>query len=154
LVTGCGVNSATWDATWRAYLVDNLSIMVNELWQIGVTEVFANGSFVEEKDHPGDIDGYFECDLSYLASRQLHRDLNSLDPYKIWTWNWSMRRPHPDSTKDQLPMWHQYRVELYPHVPGLSSGIPDEFGHPQEFPAAFRKTRTFHRPKGIVKIIR
>jgi hypothetical protein len=134
--------------------VDNLSIMVDELWQTGVTEIFANGSFVEEKDHPGDIDGYFECDLSYLASRQLHRDLNTLDPYKIWTWDWATRRPHPDSTKDQLPMWHQYRVELYPHVSGLSSGIPDEFGHPQEFPAAFRTTRTFHHQKGIVKIVR
>ena len=29
--------------------------------------------------------------------------------------------PEPDQR--QLPMWHRYRVELYPHYPGLLSGI-------------------------------
>ena len=32
------------------------------------TEVFADGSFVEEKDHPNDIDGYFVCSLTDLSS--------------------------------------------------------------------------------------
>ena len=44
-------------------------------------------------------------------------------------------------------MWHQYRVDLYPHVPGLLSGILDEFGHEQEFPSAFRKTRVPISPR-------
>lgn len=48
-------------------------------------------------------------------------------------------------------MWHHYRCELFPHF-GQDSGIVDEFGHSQEFPAAFRKTR-LHQPKGIVRIV-
>jgi hypothetical protein len=50
-------------------------------------------------------------------------------------------------------MWRKYHVDLFPHYAGLSSGIPDEFGHPQEFPAAFRKTRITYRSKGIIRII-
>jgi hypothetical protein len=44
-VTGAGVASETWDATWRASLVANLEIMTGELWQVGISEVFADGSF-------------------------------------------------------------------------------------------------------------
>jgi hypothetical protein len=39
--------------------------------------------------------------------------------------------------KKQLPMWHQYRVELCPHLPGLVAGH-DDHGKPLEFPAFFR----------------
>ena len=51
-------------------------------------------------------------------------------------------------------MWHQYRVELYPHVPGLGigSGILDKFGNELEFPSAFRQCRRNGKPRGIVKI--
>lgn len=119
---------------------------------MGINDVFADGSFVEEKDHPNDIDGYFVCDLRYFASGQLQRDLNVIDPYKIWTWDRWSRRPDPNSTKRQLPMWHQYRIELYPHFGNLS-GIRDQFGNDLEFPAAFRLSRNAYKPKGIVKII-
>jgi hypothetical protein len=68
LVTGTGGGSPTWDAPWREFLVNNLQIMTEQLWNVGVTEVFADGSFVEEKDHPNDIDGYFACSLQALAS--------------------------------------------------------------------------------------
>nr|WP_018921998.1 hypothetical protein [Salsuginibacillus kocurii] len=79
--------------------------------------------------------------------------LDALDPYKIWTWDSNSRKPYKGFTKKQLPMWHRYRVELYPHY-GQLSGIVDEYGHQQQFPAAFRKTRdTFHQ-KGIIKIIK
>jgi len=54
---------------------------------VGIREVFADGSFVEEKDHPYDVDGYFVCALAELASGELARNLNLLDPYKIWTWD-------------------------------------------------------------------
>jgi hypothetical protein len=37
--------------------------MVGQLWEAGISEIFVNGSFVEDKDHPGDIDGYFECEV-------------------------------------------------------------------------------------------
>jgi len=135
LVTGAGVASSTWDTGWRAGLVDNLEIMVRQLWELEIDRIFIDGSFVEEKDHPNDIDGYFECELLRFASGELQRELNALDPYKVWTWDPASRRPDPNSTKRQLPMWHQYRVELYPHFPGLLSGLRDQFGNELEFMA-------------------
>lgn len=142
-----------WDHQWRARLVDNLGILVNQLSQAGVTEIFVDGSFVEDKDHPNDIDGYFVCERKRLISGELQRDLNLLDPYKVWTWSPEARMPAPGFTKRQLPMWHRYRVELWPHI-GLASGIKDEHGNEQEFPAAFRKARHDYKPKGIIKLIR
>lgn len=156
LVRGPPSTSApsTWDATWRARLVDNLEVLTKQLWQVGIREVFADGSFAEDKDHPNDIDGYFVCELARLASGQLARELNLLDPVKVWTWDPVSRRPYRGYPKRQLPMWHRYRVELYPHVPGLGvgSGIRDRHGNELEFPAAFRQSRRDGTPRGIVKI--
>jgi hypothetical protein len=47
-----------------------------------------------------------------------------------------------------------YRVELYPHVPGLGigCGIFDRQGNELEFPSAFRQCRRSGKPKGIVKL--
>ena len=154
LVSEAGLSSGTWDAAWRARLVDNLEIMVNQLWRVGIDRIFIDGSFVEEKDHPNDIDGYFECELFRFARGELQRDLNAIDPYKVWTWDRASRRPDPNSTKLQLPIWHRYRVELYPHFPGLLSGLRDQFGNELEFPAAFRLSRQAHRPKVIIHIVR
>jgi len=153
LVSGEGVKSKTWDKKWRAYLVDNLEVLVEQLWQAGIDQIYVDGSFVEEKDHPNDIDGYFECDRREFLSGRLATALNDLDPHKIWTWSPASLRKHRGSTKPQLPMWHRYRVELYPHH-GPPSGILDTFGNALQFPAAFRKTRGDGRPKGIVKIVR
>lgn len=143
-----------WDAAWRATLVKHLETLTRQLWQVGITEVFADGSFVEDKDHPNDIDGYFVCDLNRLKSGELLRDLNLLDPGKVWTWDPASRRPYRGYPKKQLPMWHRYRVELYPHIPGigLGSGIRDKHGHELEFPSAFRQSRRDGKPRGIVKI--
>jgi ribosome-binding protein aMBF1 (putative translation factor) len=133
LVRGGGdqTTDSTWDAAWREQLVGGLEILARQLWQVGIREIFADGSFVEDKDHPNDIDGYFVCDLKSLASGVLAQQLNRLDPYKVWTWDPASRRPYRGYPKRQLPMWHRYRVELYPHVPGLGlgSGIRDKFGH-------------------------
>lgn len=144
----------SWDAGWRARLVDNLEILTRQLWSVGIKEVFADGSFAEDKDHPNDIDGYFVCDLARLRTGQLERELNLLDPDKVWTWDPASRRPYRGYPKRQLPMWHRYRVELYPHVPGLGigSGILDRHGNELEFPAAFRQSRRDGTPRGIVKI--
>jgi len=87
LVAGPGGADSTWDVEWRKTLVDNLEVMTQQLWRVGIREVFADGSFVEEKDHPYDVDGYFVCALAELASGELARNLNLLDPYKIWTWD-------------------------------------------------------------------
>jgi hypothetical protein len=119
---------------------------------VRIRTIFIDGSFVEDKDHPNDIDGYFECDLMRLATGELQRELNLLDPYKVWTWDPGSRRPFRGYPKRQLPLWHAYRVELYPHV-GQASGIRDPHGHELEFPAAFRQSRRDGRPKGIVSIV-
>ena len=143
--------AVTWDRGWRLRLVENLAVMCDQLWQVGIQTIFVDGSFVEDKDHPNDIDGYFECDLAFLASGELERRLNLLDPDKIWTWDPASRRPYRGYPKRQLPMWHKYRVELYPHY-GQLCGIRDRFGHELEFPSAFRQSSRDGRPKGIVKI--
>jgi hypothetical protein len=153
LVLGPGEpkDHATWDSAWRERLLGNLAILVEQLRTVEINEVYINGSFVENKDHPNDIDGYFVCDLHRLASGELERDLNLLDPHKIWTWDPASRRPYRGYPKRQLPMWHQYRIELYPHY-GQLCGIRDQYGHELEFPSAFRQSRRDGKPKGIVRI--
>jgi hypothetical protein len=152
LVGGPAHRSATWDTAWRGLLVDNLEVLCKQLWSAGISEIFVDGSFTEDKDHPNDIDGYFVCDLRDLASGNLASRLNRLDPYKIWTWDPASRQPYRGYPKFQLPMWHLYRVELYPHTPGLSSGLRDRHGHDMEFPSAFRQSRLNGEPRGIIKM--
>ena len=144
----------TWDSAWRERLVANLEVLTRQLWAVGVQQVYADGSFAEEKDHPNDIDGYFIGDLQPLMTGELVRKLNLLDPHKVWTWDPASRRPYRGYPKKQLPMWHQYRVELYPHVPGMGigCGIFDRFGNELEFPSAFRQCRRNGKPRGIVKL--
>ncbi len=143
-----------WDSRWRAHPVDNLGVLVRQLWQVRVTEIFVDGSFAEDKDHPNDIDGYFVCDAMRLVTGDLTRELNILDRYKVWTWDPASRRAYRGFPKRQLPMWHQYRIELYPHFRGLWSGIRDQYGHELDFPSAFRRSRRDGQPRGIVKIVR
>ncbi len=147
-----GANPA-WDATWRAYLVDNLALMAQQLWTVGIDDIFVDGSFAEDKAHPGDIDGYFVCDARRFATGALEQELNRLDPAKCWTWDHRTRRAYRGYPKLQLPMWHAYRVELYPHFAGAIAGR-DEHGEPLEFPAFFRKTRGSGEAKGIVRLIK
>ena len=138
-----------WDTRWRRRLAEQLEILVRELWKVGISEIFIDGSFVEDKDHPNDIDGYFECNLARLASGELQRELNLLDPHKAWTWEPTSRRPYHGYPKKQLPMWHVYRVEFYPHV-GQLSGIRDQHGHELEFPSAFRRSRRDGQPRARI----
>lgn len=143
--------SRHWDAAWRAKLVENLAILAGELEMVGVNEVFVNGSFVEAKDHPHDIDGYFVCDRARFLSGRLERELNQVAATPCWTWESADRRPVPGHGP-KLPMWIEYRVELFPHI-GQGTGIVDRFGNELTFPAAFRLSRT-GRPKGILKLVR
>lgn len=152
LVTGEGSGSRRWDATWRAHLVNNLAILVGQLRKVGIQNIFIDGSFVERKDHPNDIDGYFECPAHRFVTGEIETALNALDRYHVWTWDEHRRTPDRNSTKQQLPMWHRYRVELYPHYPGFIA-LRDKFGNELEFPAAFRVTRDTNLPKGIVQLI-
>lgn len=136
-----------WDLNWRLELVNGCEILVRQLWAVGISAIFLDGSFVEDKAHPGDIDGYFECDLQTLS--RVVTQLNLLDPYKVWTWSSSSRQLDPASGKRQLPMWFRYHTELFPHL-GQSSGIPGPQGFEQTFPDAFRHTRS-GTPKGIIR---
>src|SRR2546426_2215505 len=38
-------DAPNWDHRWRAGLVDNLEVLVRQLWQVGVDEIFIDGSF-------------------------------------------------------------------------------------------------------------
>jgi hypothetical protein len=108
---------------------------------------------VEDKDHPNDIDGYFVVDPIRFVTGELEEGLNHIDPRKCWTWSHEARRPCRGYPKLQLPMWHAYRVEMYPHYIGLLAG-QDEFGNPLEFPAWFRQRRTNGQATGIVQIVK
>jgi hypothetical protein len=115
----------------------------------GIEEIFVDGSFVENKLHPNDIDGYFVCHEWPRIAAEFKQKLNLRNPHKIWTWE--VRWPYRGQDKPQLPMWHVYRVELFPHF-GQGTGIVDEHGHELEFPAAFRKRRGDFARKGIVRL--
>ncbi len=141
-----------WNPSWRLELVSRLEVVVKQLWAVGIDQIFIDGSFVEDKNHPNDIDGYFECDPVRFATGRLERDLNRLDPKKCWTWDHKARRRYRGYPKGQLPMWHAYRVELYPHYTGLIAG-KDADGNGLEFPAFFRKCRRNGTQKGIIKIM-
>lgn len=143
--------SRHWDAAWRAKLVANLGILTGELADIGINEIFVDGSFVEAKDHPNDIDGYFVCDRNQFLSGKLERELNRASAKRCWTWDDDERRPVAGHGR-KLPMWIEYRVELYPHF-GQGTGIRDRVGNELQFPAAFRLSRS-GQPKGIVKLVR
>ena len=68
LVVGPQPTAPDWDMDHRRYLVDQLSILVDQLWQVGITQIYADGSFARDKPHPNDIDGYFVCDKRDYAS--------------------------------------------------------------------------------------
>lgn len=156
LILGDG-SSATWDKDWRLELVRRAEILVNQLFQVGIKDVFLDGSFVEDKDHPNDIDGYFDPHLSMTSLgdistfQTLVSQLNDLDIHKIWTWDPKSRRVYPGFNKAQLPMWCFYRVELYPHL-DQGTGIKDSQGNDLKFPSAFRQSRHNFKPKGIIQV--
>lgn len=158
LVVGDGT-STTWDSAWRLKLIDNLEVLANQLWSVGYREVFLDGSFVENKDRPNDIDGYFDAKITSInpiVMQDFQRNistLNSLDPHCCWTWEASSRKFDQATGKGQLPMWHFYRIELYPHIEGMFSGITDKQGNNLKFPSAFRQSRRNYIPKGIVELI-
>jgi hypothetical protein len=128
LVTGEGVADPRWDAPWRGRLVDNLGILVRQLWAVGIENVFAAGLFVEAKSHPNGIDGCFDCDIGLIASGEFLDRLNDIDPYACWTWDPRARRQYRGYPKGQLPMWHRYRVELWPDY-GQPFGVFDDAGN-------------------------
>ena len=153
LVAG-GPEFPTWDEAWRVQLVRNLAVLADQLRDVGIDNIFIDGSFTEAKDHPNDIDGYVECTRDFLVSGALETELNLRDRHRVWTWSPHSRRRYHGYAKPQLPMWHVYRVELYPHMIDAPQpcGIRDRHGNELEFPAAFRLSRG-DQPRGIVQLI-
>jgi hypothetical protein len=49
---GVAAGALSWDAPWRERLVDNFEVLTRQLWSVGVRDVYADGSFVEDKHHP------------------------------------------------------------------------------------------------------
>lgn len=143
-----------WDESWRKELLNSFHHLASELWQVGIEEIFLDGSFVEEKDHPNDIDGYFVCDFKQFIHKELHRELNRINPDKIWTWSHKDMVKVNSVGKRVLPMWLKYRVELFPDYPGSFTGIKDRHGRSLGFPEAFRRCRSGKVEKGIIQLIK
>ncbi len=150
LVVGSWGRSAGWDQRWRRTLVDELEVLFEQLLLVGITDVYANGSFAANKNHPEDIDGYFTCDFSDFASRQ-YPELLKLNE----AWNLSDRRRDELGRLKPL-MWHRHRVELHPHFhppcQGLSLAGTGLDGLPMNFPEFFRQTRG-GETKGIIRLL-
>src|SRR5262249_13156724 len=91
LVIGLGADYPGWDIKWRTQLVGALEVLARQLWQVGMTSsICIGGSFVEDRNHPHDIDSYFYCDDPQFLSGQLMEMLNRLDPSR-----WAPPRCHP-----------------------------------------------------------
>ncbi len=144
-----------WDNLWREHLVDNLEVLSAPLRKIGVGELWIAGSFVENKAHPNDLDGFFECHPSKFLLGEWERELVEASGFdgasEVWTWNEVAKTATADGLTRKLPMWHRYRVELFPHYSGLLTGLSDRYGRSLSIPAAFRLSREL-MPKGIIRL--
>ena len=125
--------------------------MAGHLWQVGIQDIYIDGSFVEDKASPNDIDGYFVCGVTQFIHGSLRQDLARLDT--IWTWEDNTRTKAPNTTKPQLPMWHKYRVELYPEL-GNPANIVGPNGANLPISAGFRQQRWTFAEKGIIHLVR
>jgi hypothetical protein len=150
LVVGPPDRDPDWDASHRASLVRNLAVLAKQLWSVGITEIYIDGSFCEDKNHPNDIDGYFVCDRRQIISEELPNRLNAMDD--VWRWGDQYLRQDPMTGEFHLPMWHRYQVQLFAEI-GEPCGIPDRDGKPQTFSQAFRHSRNDFKPRGIVKLL-
>lgn len=149
LVRGEPYSLLPWDEHWRRQLVGHLEILANQLWTVGCTEIFIDGSFCSDKYHPNDIDGYFIADEKEFFNGNLVKKLNELDPYRCWGWN---RQRIDEWGNYELEMWHRYRVELYPHCRGTYSGICNHQGQNMKFDEFFRYDRETQMQKGIIQL--
>lgn len=134
-----------WDMPGRLRLVNNLTVLVGQLHQVGITDIYIAGSFVQDKPDPDDIDGYYVVNpLAYATTQQpqLMR-INPLIPLvstkATWEYIASKGKARPLLCRD-------YRIELFPEL----SIVPP--GSPGSWSSFFRHTRD-DKPKGIVHII-
>jgi hypothetical protein len=145
LVQGDG-SSPTWDATWRIHLVGSLKVLVAQLAGVGITEVYADGSFCSKKDHPGDIDGYFVTDFpEWLNQRRALLRIEAA---------WDLGRRRPDALGKMKPlMWHKYRVELFPVFREPYVGFSAMGGNPPVTIDQFFHESRSGQPRGVIKLV-
>lgn len=158
LVTGEEEIEGAWDTKWRLKLVKNLRVLVKQLWDEGITDIFIDGSFATDKLRPGDIDGYFVVEkpeemIDSDFENELCIRLNKHDEYNVWTWKDKDRKRPSEAEKGQLPMWWQYRVEMWPEYGQWSGQIhpitEEKLTHAQ----LFRVTKQGEE-KGIIKLLK
>lgn len=151
LVVGSANPIPAWDQQWRTGLVDNLGTLSSQLYSVGITEIFVDGSFAADKPRPGDIDGYFNCDMMTWLTTQ-YPTLCGL--YRGW--DLTLWRPDSEGKPRRL-MWHDYNVELFPNYAPpyahVSAADHDDKGNPILFPQFFRQTRPPIRAKGIIQLL-
>jgi len=134
-----------WDVRGRRDLVNNLAVLVGQLHQVGITDIYIAGSFVQNKPDPDDIDGYYVVDpLLYATTQQPQLlQINPLIPLvpvqATWEYIASKGKARPLLCRD-------YRIEFFSE---LSIVIP---GSPGSWSYFLRHTRD-DKPKGIVRII-
>lgn len=146
-----------WEQAWRLELVENLKIMVEQLRQEGITEIFIDGSFATDKPKPGDIDGYFVVKKpdetpGWKFEEELCERLNRRDPHKVWTWKDADRKKPVPTSKGQLPMWWQYHVEFWPEYGQWSGQIHPVTQKQLTHAELFRITKT-GIDKGIIRLL-
>ena len=153
LVKGPKTGSPNWDTQWRGLLVRNLRSGAKTLWDLGVEHLVIDGSFVEQKDHPNDIDAYFPISRESWVSREVELGLNRKRSEHVWTWDWvhAYKPGDPRVPHLKLPFWHKYRIDLWPHY-GQEAINHERLGW-LTFENGFRRTRGGD-PKGVVKIFR
>jgi hypothetical protein len=134
-------------------LVEALGILADQLWQVGIrSAICIGGSFVEDRNHPHDIDGYFYCDDREFLSGRLEERLNQLDPHKAWNWDHRSRTPDHRG-RLRYPLWHRYRVDLFPHI-GQGTGVFDDAGNERNFYSLMRWSGRVGRPRGVILLRR
>jgi hypothetical protein len=151
LVKGPKNGSPNWNTQWRGLLVRNLRSVAKTLGYLGVEHLIIDGSFVEQKDHPNDIDAYFPISRERWVSREVERELNLRRSEDVW--DWDPYRAHipadPRVPHRKPPFWHKYRIDLFPDF--SQKAIHHEHLGWLTFKDGFRHTRSGH-PKGVVKI--
>jgi hypothetical protein len=157
LVTG-EEHAEGWDTKWRLELVQNLRVLVGQLWAEEIFEIYIDGSFATDKLHPGDVDGYFVVEkpkdiLDGNFEKQLCTRLNKHDSHKVWTWEDAARKRPAEAEKGQLPMWWQYHIEMWPEYGQWSGQIHPSTGEKLTHAQLFRITKQ-GEDKGIIKLLK
>lgn len=141
-------NGQEWDTSWRLKLFTELKKRCQELYSIGIDDIYVDGSFATDKAHPNDIDGYFIVPRKYWLNEG-EAALKAIDP-EFWRFE-----VVPDANGHAAyPMAFSHNIELFPmyleHTLEYAP-CPELIDPKIQF---FRTDRYTRKPKGIFRIIR